>query len=122
VRLTIFRREQLIRILVFILFVAVLYGQALDKSPKMQADRKALIEKAIQLEVFSRVERNGTIMPRAWTGKTFNTITFDAKQRAISVVYAFCFDATNKNESVAIIDGHTGKEIGRFDFSGLRMK
>ena len=65
--------------------------------------------------------RNGNAMPRAWVGKTFFTLPYDQKVQAVTLVYAYHLDGLNKSDSVAIIDGYTGKEIGRFDVAGLRL-
>jgi len=93
----------------------------IDHSPKLQSDRKALIEKMIQLDVFTKVVQNGNAMPRAWVGRTFPEMPFDEKVKALTLVYAYYFDGSNRTASVAIIDGRTGKEIGRFDQAGLRL-
>jgi hypothetical protein len=92
-----------------------------DKSETIQAKRSAFIEKAIRLEVFSRIVQNGNTMPRVWTGRSFKTIDFQAKQNALSVVYAYYFDGSTQSDSIAIIDHMNGQEIGRFRKSGLTL-
>ncbi len=91
-----------------------------DKSETKQAERKALIGKLVATGIFSKVVQNGNTYPRAWTGAGFDPLEFDSKQQFLSVVYAYYFDG-NESDSVALVDGRSGKEIGRFRPSGLQL-
>lgn len=94
----------------------------IDKSPQIQADRKKLIETLTGEGVFSEVVRNGTTMPRAWVTPRFLSLDFKEKQDVVSVVYAFYFAEMNQQNSVALINSKTGKEIGRFfGETGLKL-
>jgi hypothetical protein len=94
----------------------------LDKSPNMQAERKKIIQEVIGHGYFTRVEQNGTAMPRAWVTPKFTESDFQDKENVLSIVYSYYFDGTSRVDSLALIDSRTGKEIGRFDQAGLRQE
>jgi hypothetical protein len=94
---------------------------AIDKSEKMQASRKKLMQEMIkERHFFTKIIRNGNTMPRVWATPTFLSLTFDQKQSFLGVIYAYYLTGT-VDDSVAIIDTITGKEIGRFSANGLRL-
>lgn len=93
----------------------------IDKSEKMQASRKKLMQQMIEeRHFFTKIVRNGDTMPRAWATPAFLSLTFDQKQSFLGVIYAYYLTG-NSDDSVAIIDTVSGKEIGRFNTNGLRM-
>ncbi len=95
----------------------------IDKSPQLQAQRQALIEKMInEQQLFTKVERNGVTMPRAWATPRFMALDLNSKQNFLGVIYAYYLDGSDPDrQSVALIDAQTGKEIGRFRNSGLDL-
>lgn len=95
----------------------------LDKSEKMQKRRKDLIEKLIGQEIFQKVEMPGSL-PRVWVRPAFYALDFETKEKFVSVVYAYYFDGTDITDSVRVIDGMSGKEVGNYSPSnpGLKMK
>jgi len=60
-------------------------------------------------------------MVRAWITPRFDALNFKDKQQLLSVVYAYYFNDQNERNSIAVINSRTGKEIGRFNASGLNM-
>lgn len=92
----------------------------LDKSTEMQTGRLTLMEKLRAQRIFQKVEMPGSL-PRLWVGPRFHTIDFDLKQKFVGVVYAYYFDGKNIADSVRIYDGKTGKEIGDYSLSGLKI-
>lgn len=91
-----------------------------DKSEEAQKGRADLIQKLIGSGIFEKVEMPGNL-PRLWVRQGFHDLEFDAKQKFVSVVYAYYFDGSNLSDSVRIYDNMSGKEIGRFDQSNLTM-
>lgn len=92
----------------------------IDKSPSMQAERKGFLERAIQEGAFQKIETPGSL-PRVWVKPGFYTLDFDDKASYVSVVYAYYFDGSDQSDLVRIFDGKTGKEIGSYSDSGLRL-
>jgi ribosomal protein L37AE/L43A len=95
----------------------------IDKSEDAQQARKELIEKLINQGIFLKVEMSASL-PRVWVKPVFYRLNFDTKERFINVVYAYYFDGTNMSDSVRVIDGHSGKEIGDYSLlnPGLKME
>ncbi len=95
----------------------------IDKSPEMQKQREAMIQKLIQQGIFWKVEVPGNL-PRLWVRPGFYQLDWDQKQTFVGVVYAYYFDGRGLTDTVRIFDDRTGKEIG--DYSqvnpGLRLK
>ena len=85
----------------------------IDKSDKMQKQRKAFIEKLMEKNIFQKVEEPGTI-PNVWVRPAFYALDFDTKQKFIGVVYAYYFDGSNITDSVRLIDSLSGKEVGDY--------
>lgn len=94
---------------------------AIDKSAAIQAKRKALLQKLVDLRIFTKIDMPGNL-PRVHVGPAFYALDFDQKQSFVSVVYAYHFDGTNKFDLVRIFDGRTNKPIGTFSASrGLNL-
>lgn len=92
----------------------------IDKSPALQASRQKLIEQMInQQALFTKVERNGKTMPRAWVTPKFMLLDFESKQKFLGVIYAFYLDGSEPLASVALINALNGEEVGRFSAAGL---
>jgi hypothetical protein len=91
-----------------------------DKSAAAQERRSKLIAKLQAERVFLKIEVPGNL-PRLWVTQRFKALDFDTKQTFVSVVYAYYFDGNDFTDSVRIYDGQSGKEIGQFTTSGLRM-
>lgn len=92
----------------------------IDKSPAMQAERQAFIERLVSQGGLQKIETPGSL-PRAWVTPTFLSLDFETKQKLISVVYAFYFDGSNSSDAVILIDNRTGKRVGLYTDSGLKL-
>ena len=92
----------------------------LDKSPAMQAQRAELIEKLKSQGVFQKHGVPGNT-PRVWVKPAFYELDFDAKQKFVSVVYAFYFDGSNSGDMVIVYDSRSNKPIGTYSNAGLRL-
>ena len=95
----------------------------IDKSPQMQKQRKAFIDKLIRKGIFKKIEVPGNL-PRLWVKPLFYALDYDDKETFVSVVYAYYFDGTNYTDTVRIIDSSSGKQVGTYSTvdSGLKMK
>ena len=91
--------------------------------PKLQADRKAVIEKMIARGIFTKVEP-GVSVPKCWAGSQFYAATFEEKSSFVGVVYAYYFpDGGSLGDLVQVKDTMTGKPIATFTrVGGLEMK
>jgi len=92
-----------------------------DRSDEMQSNRLKLMEKLRAQGFFQKVEMPGNL-PRLWVGPAFHSADFEAKQKFVSVVYAYYFGGTNIADSVRIYDGKTGKEIGDYSIGNPGLK
>jgi DNA-directed RNA polymerase subunit RPC12/RpoP len=89
-----------------------------DRSPALQAQRKALIEKLIANGVFQKFEKHDNGFAHVWVTPVFMALDFDDKQSFISVVAAYASD----EGYVTVKDSKTNKRIGSFDLvSGLSL-
>lgn len=92
----------------------------IDKSPQLQAERQAFIQRLIQQGGIQKIETPGNL-PRAWVTRTFMSLDFDTKAKLIGVVYAFYFDGSNSSDVVVLIDSVTGKRVGIYSDLGLKL-
>lgn len=93
-----------------------------DKSPEKQKARTELITKLQGLRVFGeyRCRTSGATLE---VRPAFMALDFKDKQQFASVVWAHCFDGTEKYVSVSLVDVRTGKDVGTFSAeNGLRME
>lgn len=91
-----------------------------DKSASSQSTRDSIIEKGIELGLIQKLEVREAAVD-LWTGPMWSGSDFDVKQNAVNTVHArHLADAYN---GVNIIDGRTGKRIGRFvpALGGLKL-
>jgi hypothetical protein len=96
--------------------------KSIDKSPEMQRKRQEFIDSMIKQGVFSKVEMPGSV-PYVWVRARFNTIDFESKTTAMSIVYAFYFSDMAAMNFVGIRDNMNGKTIGTYSPGlGLKMK
>ena len=95
----------------------------LDKSPEMQAQRKAFLEETIRDGYFTKVEP-GSGIPKVWVTLKFMGVDFEAKGALISVVYAYYFDGSNDYAIVQLKDPRTGRVVGDYYIAqgGLKMR
>lgn len=93
-----------------------------DKSPEMQAQRRAFIDKLIQQRVFSQVKVNGNV-PYVYVTPSFLQGDIQDKEKIISVVYSFYYNGSNDLDFVRLLDSKTGKTIGSYSMvqGGLKM-
>ncbi len=98
--------------------------KGVDKSEKMQADRKKFIEGLIQRGVWGKVTSSPGGLPKIWVRPGFYALDFDDKQVFVGVVYAYYFDGKDPLDSVRLIDNNTGKEVGSYNptLGGLKLK
>ena len=85
----------------------------IDKSETAQARRRSLIAGLIDDRVLQKLDMPGTI-PEAWVEPAFHALPFDDKQNVITVVYGYLHDGSDPLASVRVMDGRSGKEIGRY--------
>lgn len=92
---------------------------ALDKSPKMQAERKALLEKLQISGGMTTLDcrANGATMA---VTPDFQQSTFETQQSLASVAWAYCFDGTEL-AVVRLVDSRTRKAYGTFSPAGLEI-
>ena len=94
----------------------------IDKSEKMQEQRKEKIAKLIKNGAFQKVEVSGGI-PHVWVSQGFYALHPATKAEIISVVYAYYFDGSNSSDSVRVIDSFSRELVGSFSpITGLKMK
>ena len=91
-----------------------------------QPQRRALIQKTINLGIFRKVEYR-ELGATIWVDATFYLLDFETKQGACSVVYAYV--ATNARDEmvgVTLKDVQSGKTVGEYGQQwtgiGLKMK
>jgi hypothetical protein len=84
----------------------------IDRSPATQAKRKDLIERMITERLISKVEVPGSL-PRVLVLPRFYTLTFDDRQRTVSVVSAY-MGQPGDDYLVRVFDARTNRSIGRF--------
>lgn len=91
-----------------------------DQSPATQAARDDLLGKGIDLGLIQKIEPRSTAAD-LWTGPMWSSSDFEIKQNTASVVHARYL--TDTYHGVNIIDGRTGKRIGRFvpALGGLKL-
>ena len=102
--------------IVSLALVSASFGALAD----MQSDRKVLIQKLIQRNVFQKVEVPGSL-PRVWVTPLFHSLNFDHKQAFVSVVYAYYKTNDPTSTLVLVYDSKNGKRIGQFDTGRLHM-
>ncbi len=94
---------------------------ALKADPEIQQKRETLIRKLIQEGVFYKTEITGTL-PKLWIAPGFYALTFDDKQKLVSVVAAYYLAKSPRWSIVVLKDSKTGKRIGQFDERGLHLQ
>ena len=89
---------------------------------KLQKERSSFIDKLIRFGVFEKIETASGFC-YAWTGSSFDTLSFDDKSRFLNVVYAYCLNSDAKGNIVLINDGRSGKQVGVYSEvkGGLKM-
>lgn len=89
---------------------------------KLQKERSSFIDKLIRLGVFEKIETASGFC-YAWTGSSFDALSFDDKSRFLSVVYAYCLSSDAKGNIVLINDSRSGKQVGVYSEvkGGLKM-
>lgn len=96
-------------------------GQALaiDKSPRAQAERKAVIDWLIDQGHVRRVdaERAGSV--RVTLRPSFYEMDEATRKKYLHAVYGYYFDGSSTTDSVALRDGRHGNNVGRYNpYSG----
>ena len=89
----------------------------------IQEERLAFIQKLIKQGIFQKVEVPGNL-PHLWVKPAFYALDFDAKQKFVSVVYAYYITSNPRYNIVVLYDSKTGKEIGQYAevYGGLKLK
>lgn len=88
-----------------------------------QQERKALIDELIKQGIFQKVQKAGN-HATAWTTPLFDLLTFDDKQKAIGIVYAYHITANPQSDIVLLRSNITGKDIGQYAaaYGGLKLE
>ena len=93
-----------------------------NKSEKIQAKRKQLLDRLIGEGIFKKIEMPST-RAHVWIDRQFMLIDYDTKVSFLSVVYCYYYDGTDESAHVTLKDNLTGKRIGTYHPTfGLEMK
>jgi hypothetical protein len=96
---------------------------AIDKSPRAQRERKAIIDELIAKGLVRRIEpeHGGTI--RVTLRPAFYTMDEATRRKYVDVIYAYAFDGSSVNDTVILRDAQHGNEIGQYNpyRGGLKM-
>ena len=96
---------------------------AIDRSPRVQSERKAVIDKLVDDGLVRRIdpERRGTV--RVSLRPTFYTMDEGRRREYADVIYRYYFDGSNVNDAVILRDARQGNEVGQYNpyKGGLNM-
>jgi hypothetical protein len=96
---------------------------AIDKSPRAQSERKAVIDKLIADGLVRRVdpERGGTL--RVTLRAAFYAMNEETRSKYVDVIYRYYFDGSSVNDTITLRDARHGNEVGRYNpyKGGLNM-
>ncbi len=96
-------------------------GQALaiDKSPRAQAERKAVIDWLIDQGHVRRVDAARAGSVRVTLRPSFYDMDEATRRKYLDAVYRYYFDGSSTNDTVALRDGRHGNNVGRYNpYSG----
>jgi hypothetical protein len=85
-----------------------------------QPERLKFINELIEKRVFTKVNVD-ELVPDIYVGPAFFLVDFETKQNFVSVVYAYTKTSRPNLTLVQLYDNMTGKEIGRYTESGLKI-
>lgn len=92
-------------------------GKALviDKSPRAQDERKALIDQLLDQGHLRRIDpvRDSTV--RVSLRPTFYLMDVPTRTKYADAIYRYYFDGSNIKDTVILRDGRHGNEIGRYN-------
>ena len=91
-------------------------GQALviDKSPRAQGERKAVIDSLTQKGLVRRID-SGRGSVRVSLRPGFYTMDEATRRKYIDVIYAYYFDGSSVNDAVILRDARHGNEVGQYN-------
>ena len=96
---------------------------AIDKSPRAQSERKAVIDKLIADRLIRPIdpERRGTL--RVSLRPAFYTMDQATRRNHVDVIYRYHFDGSSVNDTVILRDARNGNEVGQYNpyQGGLNM-
>ncbi len=87
----------------------------IDKSEKVQKNRKKIIELLMQEGIIYKIEAGGE--SRIYVGRQFYLMPYDDKERALTVIFHFYLAQDSTLYSMRIHDAATAKKIGRISAS-----
>ena len=88
----------------------------IDKSEKVQMERKKIIEDLIREGIFQKIEMPGSL-PRVWVRPSFYLLEFDRKEKILNIIYAYFFDGTRGSDCIKLIDSLSGKDVGLYSLN-----
>lgn len=95
----------------------------IDKSPRAQDERKALIDQLLDQGHLRRIDpvRDGAV--RVSLRPTFYLMDVPTRTKYVDAIYTYYFDGSNVRETVILRDGRHGNEVGRYNpyTDGLSM-
>tara|TARA_R110000850_G_scaffold107922_1_gene219778 strand:+ start:135 stop:704 length:570 start_codon:yes stop_codon:yes gene_type:complete len=92
----------------------------MDRSEEAQADRAKFIEDATELGVIYKIEMFDN-RPNVQVGASWNLLRFDEKQDFMNTLLTYYWAKDPEANRAYIFDAYSGKDIGVFDSSGLRL-
>ncbi|MCE8004219.1 hypothetical protein [Billgrantia ethanolica] len=92
----------------------------MDRSEEAQAERWALIERAIDMGVIYKVEKPARF-PRIYVDSGWDMLRFDEKQNLADAITTYFYAEDHEAKMAIIRDGYSGQDIGRLDSAGLTL-
>lgn len=93
-----------------------------DQSPKMQADRKEMIQAFQEKGVLGEV-KCGQLGATATVRPAFYRLDFEQKKVVVGVPAAYCFVPSFPYGAVTLVDSKTNKAVGSFNsVGGLKLE
>jgi hypothetical protein len=99
-------------------------GQAIviDKSPRAQGERKAVIDWLVEQGHVRRIDEERAGPVRVSLRPSFYEMDEATRRKYLHVVYGYYFDGSSMTDTVMLRDARHGNNVGRYDpYSGLTM-
>ena len=96
------------------------HAEPFEGGPETQAKREAFIRRAIETGIFAKID-DARVCPHVWVTPMFSILTFEEKQKLLSIVLAYYYEAPGPDAIIILRDNMTGKEVGRMSGAGLKL-
>lgn len=99
--------------------------------PVLQAERKAYLQDVLMGPGGPFEKIDGGVMPKLWVRPAWYALTYDQKREAATAAYCYTFEIPrgakltweqNGHQTLYMFDLYSGKEIGRFTYTGLELE